>query len=120
MPAFGVSGSAWRRIPHSGLLDFGCGEGLFSSCFPTMAAIPPDQLELTLVDPVAAYCRLAAATLRPFALELPEVLHEPPPHPGARLDLVFAKIDMRVTHRHFTVAAGGERCVDCGRADQGM
>jgi len=72
------------------LLDFGCGEGRFSRRFLTMAAVPPEQLQLTLVDPVAAYRRLAAATLRPFALESAEVLHGLPPHPGARFDLVLA------------------------------
>jgi trans-aconitate 2-methyltransferase len=62
-------------------LDFGCGPGTFTARFLDELACPPDQLRITLVDPVADYRQQAcerlhgrsAAPIRAWA-ELPAAI----------------------------------------------
>lgn len=47
-------------------LDFGCGPGNFTAKLLAQAQLPPERLQLTLVEPDAGYLQQAAVRLQPF------------------------------------------------------
>jgi len=61
------------------LLDFGCGDGLFSSRLLSEARFDPHRLLLTLVEPDAGYLRQARGRVQPFATEPPAAQASLPP-----------------------------------------
>lgn len=69
--------------PKVRMLDYGCGGGRFSTRFLEMANVPPDRLELTLIEPVEIYRTQAAAAVNPYSTtpitalpSLPEVAEQ--------------------------------------------
>lgn len=48
-------------------LDFGCGPGNFTAKLLAQAQLPPERLQLTLVEPDAGYLQQAAVRLQPYS-----------------------------------------------------
>lgn len=58
------------------LLDLGCGDGRFTKKLLQKAAISPDHLGLSLVEPVDEYRKQIPSRLTGFTLEAPELVHD--------------------------------------------
>jgi SAM-dependent methyltransferase len=72
------------------LLDFGCGDGLFSSRLLSEARFDPPRLLLTLVEPDAGYLRQARGLVQPFSTEPPTAWASLPPDRHNFFDLALA------------------------------
>jgi SAM-dependent methyltransferase len=80
-----VQGDSLLRI-----LDFGCGDGVFSAALLAGAHIPPARLRLTLVEPDEVYRHQAVERLQPFTTQPIQAWPALPTHLQAGVDLVVA------------------------------
>lgn len=107
------------------LLDFGCGDGLFSSRLLAQAGFDPSRLRLFLVEPDAGYRRQAVGRVQPFAAEPVTAWPSLPPDRGHFIDLALANHvfyyvdDLAETVRQIlrTLAPGGLFLVSMGGRD---
>lgn len=72
------------------MLDFGCGSGAFTARFLELVRWPPQQLQLSLVDPAAAVRRQAVARLAPFTSASIADWNELPADLDGRFEVVLA------------------------------
>jgi trans-aconitate 2-methyltransferase len=82
-----------KTVPATGpvrLLDFGCGSGTFTARFLYEAGWPPERLQLTLVEPVAAARRQAVARLSGLAQAPIADSAKLPEEVAAKFDIVLA------------------------------
>jgi len=72
------------------MLDFGCGDGGFTAAFLGRARVPPERLQLAIVEPDDVYRHQAVERLQPFATQPVCAWPALPAHPHACFDLVVA------------------------------
>jgi SAM-dependent methyltransferase len=72
------------------MLDFGCGDGVFSAALLERAHIPAARLQLTLVEPDEVYRQQAVERLQPFTTQPVQAWPALPAHLQACIDLVLA------------------------------
>ncbi len=72
------------------MLDFGCGDGGFTAALLGRARVPPERLQLAIVEPDDVYRHQAVERLQPFATQPVCAWPALPAHPHACFDLVVA------------------------------
>lgn len=72
------------------MLDFGCGDGRFSSRFLSQTRFPPERLRLSLVEPEAEYRHQAVAQLQTFTVHPVQAWPALPSDLELRFDVVLA------------------------------
>jgi trans-aconitate 2-methyltransferase len=78
------------RCDRLRLLDFGCGPGRFTERFLPLLQMPPERLEVSLVEPVEAYRRQAVERLQPATAKPVRAWPELPTGTEVWFDLVLA------------------------------
>jgi SAM-dependent methyltransferase len=107
------------------LLDFGCGDGLFSSRLLSEARFDPQRLRLSLVEPDAGYLRQAISRVQPFSATSVSAWPSLPPDRQNSFDLALANHvfyylrDLEETVRQIlgTLTPGGLFLVSMGGRD---
>jgi SAM-dependent methyltransferase len=116
------------------LLDFGCGDGLFSVRLLSRAGFDPHRLILSLVEPDSGYLRQAISRTQAFSIASASAWPSLPPEQQNSFDLVLANHvfyyvnDLEVTLRQilkalsvgglFLMSMGGRENVLCQIVDR--
>ena len=72
------------------MLDFGCGDGGFTAALLGRARVPPERLQLAIVEPEDVYRHQAVERLQPFTTQPVCAWPALPAHLHACFDLVMA------------------------------